>query len=113
MSEDVKKELKEVVSFVLTLGESLEDAFADKKFELAELALLMPALMQVGPAFTGLEKLKDMKVDAALVSEMAQFVKDDLDLDNDKLEEKIEKGLEVAGRVYAFVELFKKEEAQA
>lgn len=110
MSEDAKQELKELVSFVLTLGESLEDALADKKFELAELALLMPVLMQAPTAFSGLEKLKDLELDAATVHELVEFVKADLDLDHDGVEDKVEKGLELAANAYSFFLMFKKED---
>ena len=108
------KELKEMLSFVITLGESLEAALEDKKFEMAELALLMPALMKVGTAFEGIDKLgaevKDL--DEAEIAELVAFVKEDLDLKSDKIEEMVEKGLELGAKVYGFVQLFKKEEVK-
>jgi len=112
-SEQAKQEVKELLSFVLTIGEALEDVMADKKFELAELALLMPALMQAGTAFSGLDKLKDLDLDAATIQELVDFVKADLDLDHDKVEELVESGLDVAAKVYAFVLMFKKDEVVA
>jgi hypothetical protein len=113
MSEEVgTKELKELLSFVLTLGESVESALKDGKFEMAELALLMPALMKVGDAFEGLDKLggelKDLSDAESL--ELVEFVKEDLDLEDDKLEKMVEDGLELGAKLYGFVQLFKKEE---
>lgn len=114
MSEGTK-ELKELLTFVIALGESLESALADKKFEMAELALLMPALMKAGDAFTGLDKLggevKDL--DEAEMADLVAFVKNDLDLANDNVENIIENALDLGAKVYAFVQLFKKDEAAA
>jgi hypothetical protein len=116
MSEEVgTNELKELLSFVITLGESLESALADKKFEMAELALLMPALMKAGDAFTGLDKLggevKDLS--EAEMADLVTFVKNDLDLANDNVEGLIEGALDLAAKIYAFVQMFKKDEAEA
>lgn len=109
------KELKEMLKFVIEFGEAIELAMADKKFEIAELALLMGPLMQVGAAFEGLDKiggeLKDLS--AVEMAELKTFVEDELDLKNDKIEEVIERGLGMAVVIYDFVKLFKKEEVVA
>lgn len=110
------KELKELLKFVIELGEALDKALVDKKFDITELGLLIAPLMQIGPAFEGLDKvggeIKDLSEAEQL--ELVTFVKDELDLQSDKIEEVVEKGLELGVKVAGFIKLFKKEEvAQA
>lgn len=109
------KETKEVIKFAIELGEALEAALADKKFEIAELALLMGPLMQVGPAFEGIDLVGDeIKIaDAAALADLVAFAKDELDLVADNTEEVIEKALDLGLQIYSFVKLFKKEEVVA
>ena len=107
------KELKELLKFVVSLGMALDKALVDKKFELHEVALFMGPMMLAGDAFTGLETLgeeiKDLSVEEA--HELVEFVKVELKLENDKVEEIVEKALELGANLYGFVKLFKKKEA--
>lgn len=105
------KETKELLKFVIELGEAVEGAMADKKFELAELSLLIGPLMQAGPAFEGFENIgAEIKaMDAAKMADLVAYIEVELDLASDKVEEIIEKGLATALVVYNFVQLFKKE----
>lgn len=109
------KELKEVVKFIIELGEAIDLALADKKFEVAEISLLIAPLMQVGPAFEGLDKLGDEIKDLSEVeaAELVAYVKEELDITSDKVEFMIEKALELGVMIYSFVNLFKKEEKVA
>jgi len=106
------KELKELLKFVIEFGEAIELALADKKFEISELALLMGPLMQVGPAFEGLDllggEIKDLS--EAEAAELKAYVAEELDLQNDKIEEVVEKALGLGVMIYNFIKLFKKEE---
>ncbi len=106
------KEIKELVKFVIEFGEAIDLAMADKKFEMSELSLLIAPLMQVGPAFEGLDKiggeLKDLSEEEA--AELVAYVRDELELSNDKIEFVIEKALELGVTIYEFIKLFKKEE---
>lgn len=109
-------ELKDVIRFGISLGESVDQALADGKFDITELGLLMTPIMQIGPAFTGIDKvggeIKDL--DEAELAELKLFVEEELDLANDKVEEIIEKALGIGVQVYGLVQLFsKKEEAPA
>lgn len=108
------KETKELLKFVIEMGEAFDKAYADKKIEISEMALLIAPLMQVGPAFEGLDKigaeLKDLS--EAEAAELTAFVKEELDLQSDKVEEIIETALEVGVKLYGFVQLFKKEEVK-
>jgi len=106
------KELKELLKFVIEFGESIDLAMADKKFEVSELGLLIAPLMQVGPAFEGFDKLgaeiKDLEESEMI--ELAAFVREEFDLQNDKIEEVIEVALDLGVRIYGFIKLFAKEE---
>lgn len=111
MAESVGiKETKELLKFVVELGLAFDKAYADKKFELHELSLLVAPMMDAGPAFEGLDKvggeLKDLTTEEA--AELVAFVKDELDLQNDNLEEVIENALEVGLKVYGFIKLLRK-----
>lgn len=106
------KETKELLKFVIELGEALETALADKKFEIAELALLMGPLMQVAPAFEGVDQIGEeiKNVDAAGLVDLVEYAKTELDLAADGVEEKIERALELGVQIHAFIQLFKKAE---
>lgn len=107
------KESKEVLKFAIELGEALEAAMQDKKFEVAELSLLVAPLMQVGPAFEGIDKVgQEIKASTAeQKAELIAYVKEELDLKNDDVEKTIEEALDLALKIHAFVQLFKKEKA--
>jgi len=106
------KEIKELLKFVIEFGEAIDKAMVDKKFDMSELSLLIAPLMQVGPAFEGLDKIggeiKDL--DAAESAELVAFVKEELNLEAEKIEFVIEKALELGLMIYDFVKIFKKEE---
>jgi len=105
------KELKELLKFVVEFGEAIELALADKKFEITELSFLIAPLMQVGPAFEGLDKMGGELADLSEVeaAELKAYVEEELDLRSDKLEEVIEKALALGLMMYSFIQLFKKE----
>jgi len=109
------KETKEVLKFAIELGEALESALEDKKFDIAELSLLIGPLMQVGPAFEGIDKVgEEIKaVDAAGLADLVAYAKDELDLKADETEAVIEKALDLGVQIYSFVKMFKKDEAEA
>lgn len=104
------KELKELIKFVIEFGEAINLALADKKFEITELSLLMGPLMQVGPAFEGLDKIgseiKDL--DEAELLELSTFVKEELDISNDNVENVIETAIDLGIKIYSFIKMFKK-----
>ena len=106
-------ELKSFVKFVIEFGEAIEKAGADKKINAMDLPLLIGPLMQLGPAFENFGAVKEqakLLVDPAKMAEIIAFVKEELDLDNDKIEFMIEEGLQLGMAIYAYVTLFKKAE---
>lgn len=107
------KETKEVLKLLIELGEAVDKAMVDKKFDAAELGLLIAPLLHVAAAFEGVGKvpaeLKDLSEAEQL--ELVEFVKTELELEADKVELVVEKGLELAVKVAGFVKLFAKVEA--
>jgi len=104
------KETKELLKFIIDFGMAVDQAMADKKFDMSELGLLIAPLMQIGPAFTGIDKLggelKDL--DAAESADLVAYFSKELDLANDKVEVLIEQGLALGLQIYSFTQLFKK-----
>lgn len=107
----VSQDVKNVLKFAITLGESFEKAEADKKVDLADLGLLMAPLMQVGPALESLKvvgpALKSMVKDQAQMAATVAWAKEELELDHKKVEIVIEAALDLALSVGAFVALVK------
>jgi hypothetical protein len=102
------QDLKTVVKFGITLGESLEKALADKKVDISDIALLMSPLMQVGGAVEALGKIKVKEVTKEQMTELVAFVKEELELDHEQVEAVIEAALDLVVNVLAFVQLAKK-----
>jgi len=104
------KELKELIKFAIDFGEAIDKALADKKFDVSELGLLIGPLMQIKPAFEGFDKIgKEIKdLDEVEMLELSTFVKEEFDIENDKIEAIIEKAIELGVKIYGFVELFRK-----
>jgi hypothetical protein len=109
------KETKEVLKFAIELGEAVEAAMKDGKFEIAEAGLLIPVLMQIGPAIEGVALVKEelKAADEAAMKDLADYAKAELSLDAEGIEAKIEGALDLALCAYGFVQLFKKEEVVA
>ena len=101
MSERVKN-FKEAIKFVIDLGEAVEIAMADKKFDMSELTLLIGPLMELGPAFEGLDKI-DGNFSAEELNEIKTYIDKELDLANDKVEEVIEETVGVIANVFSYV----------
>jgi len=89
------KETKEVVKFGVELGEAVDRAMSDDKMEVADLVHLVPAFTAAGPAFSDISLVpKEMKdMDEAESKELMDYVESELDIENDQVEEVIEKSL--------------------
>lgn len=103
------KELSEALVFAISMGEALEMALADKKLGLEDLGLLVVPFTKAPDAVDGFGKIgaeiKDL--DATEMAEIKQLVKTQLNLSNDKLEAKIEAGVDFLGAVYSLVAAIK------
>lgn len=99
------KELSEAIIFGISMGEALDLSLADGKIDLADLGILMGPFMKAPDAIEGIGKVKDeiKDLDAAEMEQIKQMVKDELDLSDDKLEEKIEAAVDFLGAIHEFV----------
>jgi hypothetical protein len=99
------KELSEVLIFAIGLGEAVDLSLADKKIDLADLGLLVGPFTKAPAAIEGFDKVVDeiKDLDAAEMDEVKALVKDELNLSDDKLEEKIEAGVDFLGALHTFI----------
>ena len=107
------KETKDVLKFIISLGEAIDLSLADGKVGIEDLGNMIAPMMSAGEAFSGIDKIKSelADLDEAERDELVQFAKDELDLSDDNLEAKIESGLKLAADVHKFVQMFKKVQA--
>lgn len=107
--EEVEKELKEAFKFGFDLGETIEAAGSDGKYDASDLGLLVKPLMSLPAALDGIQLCAKFGVlSAEKKMGLVEWAKNDFDLVDDKLEEKIEAVFEMLVRIYGVVELFKK-----
>ena len=109
------KETKEVVGFIISLGEGIALAIEDG-LGLDDIVHFMEALMRAPTAFAGMDlvpaELKDLSPEEA--QELKDYIAEDFDIPNDKLEDTIERALQLAVDLYEFIkgmfpELFSEE----
>ena len=98
MSPEAKKELKELLAFVVAMVQGIGDSIEDGKFSLTDLFKFFKALRKSAAAFKGLDALKGQlsKMTEEDKKELSDYVADELDLANDVLESYIEQALAVA-----------------
>lgn len=88
-------EIKEMLSFIFLLSSAVEKSLQDGKISIGDVPLFISPLMHAQSAFSGIDKIKDeMKsMDEAKKSELCEWLKNEFDLSNDKVEHMIENGL--------------------
>lgn len=91
------KETKEVLDFVLALGNALGKAYEDGELKLADALHFVPILSKAGPAFGDISKiaaeLKDLSDEERQA--LTAYAKASFDIPDDKLESSLEMALEV------------------
>ena len=109
-SYDIKN-TKEVVMLAFALGNAIKQANADGKVGYEDIGLLMTVIPSFGPAFEDISKvpaeLKDL--DAAEAQELREMVASKFGeiVDNAKLVEQVNLGLEAMVCLYKFVQSLK------
>lgn len=101
------KELKEILSFMCSLANAIGDATADDgKISRAEALGMLPLLYNVPSAFGGITEIPSEVAELSQedIEELAQMVKDELDIPQDKIEEAIEDGIDLCLRLYALAQ---------
>jgi hypothetical protein len=107
------KETKDVLKFAISLGEAIDLSLADGKFGIEDLGNMIAPMVSAGEAFAGIDQVKAelSDLDQAERDELVQYAKDELQLSNEGLEQKIEAALKMAADIHKFVLMFKKVEA--
>ena len=108
------EETKEMVGFVISLGEGVAKAVEDG-FSLDDIVYFLEALTRAPAAFENMaaipSELKDLSGEEAQA--LKDYIAEDFDIPNDKLEDVIERALQLAADLYEFLrglfpELFEK-----
>lgn len=112
------KEVKELVSFGLSIGMAIDSSLADDgKITFADAGKLLAPLIKAPAAFTGADKaLVELKaLDDEGKKELNEFVKAEFKIQDEKLEEVIEECVSVGVSIAKVVALVakKKEEVAA
>lgn len=107
-------QLKAAVKLAVNLGEGVEAATADGKIEVAEVAQwvvdLIPIIQVIQERELLVEEIRDLDIDE--IDELVEYAKEELNLENDNVEEVIEKVLDAIVIVVELVQLFKKDEEE-
>lgn len=104
------KELKELLAFIIGLGNAVGASLEDGKFELSELGLLMLPLTKAPAAFSDMKLIPAelASLTDAQKAELLEYVKTEFDIPEDKVEELIENVLKAGLALYGVVTLFVK-----
>lgn len=100
------KELKEVLSFICSLANSIGDVAEDGKMNLADATHLVPLLYKLPSAVDGMAEIPSevSELSQEDVEELVKMVKDELDIPQDKIEDAIEDGIDLCLRLYALAQ---------
>lgn len=101
------KELKEILSFMCSLANAIGEASDDDgKISRSEALGMLPLLYDVPSAFGGMTEIPAEVADLSQedIEELAQMIKDELELPQDKIESAIEDGIDLCLRLYALAQ---------
>ncbi len=103
------QELKEALKFSISLGMAIEKATADKKINIMDLPYFFAPMMAAQDAFAGFDKIKEeiKLLDNDKVNELKIYIAEELDLESDKMEQIIEKGLNLMVDSFELMKLIK------
>jgi hypothetical protein len=103
------KETKEVLDFVIGLGEALAHSLEDGSLSVGDLINFWEPVSNIASAIEGfedvLEEISNLTADD--LDHLADYVEDEFDIHDDNLEEMIEAGLQTAVNLLKFVGQFR------
>jgi len=101
------KELKEVLCFAVCLGNALGESLKDGELTYGDSMNFWEPLSKLSEAAEGIETVVDeiKGLDESKTAELMAFVKAELDLPQDGIEEAIEAGLDIAIGVCKYIKL--------
>lgn len=102
------KETKEVLDAMIALGKAIEASMEDDKLNLLDVPNFIPFLTKILPAIEGVEQVPfEFKVaEKAEIEELKDYLKSNLDLQDDQLETFIEDAFKVALDIFMLVNLY-------
>jgi hypothetical protein len=102
------KELKEMLGFVLGLGNAFGKSMADGKIGWTDLANFLSPLMKAPAAFQGVTQIPGelADLDPTEKAEVLNYVRTEFDIPQDKVEEAVEDGLKLLGDIHTFIKKF-------
>jgi len=104
------KEIKEVLSFIISLGESLAASLEDGEITIFDAAKFWEPISKVSDAFEGLDKVVDelahLGSDELIL--LVEWAKEEFDIPQDDIELTIEQGVTLAVQLLSFVIKLKK-----
>lgn len=102
------KESKEVIDFAIGMGVGVSASLQDGKINFLDLPNFMPALLKAIPALEGIDlvslEFMDLKPEEA--EELKIYVKEQLKLEDDKLEEFIEDAFAVVLSIFMLAKTY-------
>lgn len=100
------KELKELLSFMCALANAIGEASEDGKISRSEALGMLPLLYDVPSAFSGMTEIPAEVSDLSQedIEELAQMMKDELELPQDKIEAAIEDSIDICLKIYALAQ---------
>lgn len=101
-------ETKQAIDLAIALGKGIEKSLADGQLNFTDVPNFIPAFMVLFQAIEGAEEIpmEFSIADAAQIDELKQYVKDNLDLEDDKLEAFIEDAFKVLLDIFMVYKLY-------
>jgi hypothetical protein len=103
------KETKEVLDFVISLGEALASSLEDGSLTVSDMINFWEPVSSVASAVDGFEDVltEIQSLTGDDLEHLADYIEDEFDIHDDDLEQRIEDGLDVAVKLLKFVAAFR------
>ncbi len=106
------KELKELLCFSVCLLEALVESLEDGAVDFTDVLSLWKPFSKVGEAIDGIEKIpfEIASLDEKDKNELMDYIRSEFDIPDDRLESRIEGGLQLALCLAMYVSMFYKKD---
>ena len=100
--------VKELLAFVLDLGESIGESFKDGKITFMDATNFISVFQKIAPALEDLDQIPSelSDLDEVEILDIMAYVAEEFDIADDELEMKVEMGLEAGLRLAKFIGTF-------
>jgi len=103
------KETKELLAFIIRLGEAVDKSLEDGEIGFMDMSNLVSAMLAASSAFGDINKvpaeIKDLTKEES--EELYAYIRDELNLKSDKIEDIVEGSLEVGMKIYHLIMMIK------